>query len=129
MVNDTERVRCTLALILGLQTRSFASVLGYNTESCKVYSNLRIIYLFCSSKEREQSVLFTKAIGERHALNDRGAVIGIKLKLYLVLEGIFKKKRDHTYHRYDIFKEVRLTDSHAEPHGMVGVDNMNVETI
>jgi hypothetical protein len=74
-------------------------------------------------------VLFTKAIGERHALNDGGTVIGVKLKLYLVLEGIFKKKRDHAYHRYDIFKEVRLTDSHAEPHRMVGVDDVNVEMI
>lgn len=76
-VNDTERVRCTLALILGLQNRSVASVLGYNPESCKNYSKLRIIYLFCSSEEREQSVLFTEAVSECHALNDGGPVIGV----------------------------------------------------
>lgn len=70
-------MRCTLALILGLQIRSIASVLGYNPESCKNYSKLRIIHSFCSGEELEQSVLFTEAIGKGHAFNDRGAFIGV----------------------------------------------------
>lgn len=77
MAMDTERVQCTLALILGLQNRSIASVLGYNLESCKNYSKLRINYLICSSEEWEQSVLFTEAVGKSHAFNDGGAVIGV----------------------------------------------------
>jgi len=78
-------VRCTLALVLGLQNRSIASVLlRYNPESCKInHSKLRIIYLFCSNKEWIQSVLFTETVGEGHAFNDRRAVIGTQLKLQL----------------------------------------------
>lgn len=83
--------------ILGLQIRSVASFLGYNPESCKIYSKLRIIQLFCSSKEREQSVLFTKTIGKRHAFNDGGAVVGVQLKLsFGIRRAIQENERSHT---------------------------------
>lgn len=45
------------------------------------------------------------------------------------LEGTFKKTRDHPHHGYDVVEKVRLTDGHAEPHGMVGVYNMDMETV
>ena len=82
-VEDTESAMHSSA-ILGLQNRSLASVLlGYNPESCKIYSKLRIIYLFCPGKERIQSVLFTETISEGHAFNDGRAVVGTQLKLHL----------------------------------------------
>lgn len=47
----------------------------------------------------------------------------------LVLGGSLEKTRAHTHHGYDIIEKVSLTDGHAEPHRIVGVDDMDVELI
>ena len=80
-VEDTESAMHSSTSVRATNRSNASVVLRYNPESCKNYSKLRIIYLFCSGKERIQSVLFTETISEGHAFNDRRAVIGTQLKL------------------------------------------------
>jgi len=75
-------------------------------------------------------VLFTEAISEGHAFNDRRAIIGTQLKLgFWYQTDRSPGGWEHTHQGYNVIKKVGMTDGHAKPHRMVDVHDVDVEMI
>ena len=74
-------------------------------------------------------MLFTEPISESHAFNDRRAIIGTQLKLETWYQAGQSAKREYTHQGYNVIKKVRMTDGHPEPHWVVDVHDVDVETI